>query len=891
MTPLNEVIPVLVDRRNFAAVFPFILENVLATQMLGFDIETEDSGRHDGLNQYMKVDEDGKKSANTKLVFDVPRTTICGFSLWPEGHKYRYYFNLAHADVANRLTLEEVMPIFNQYKGFYIAHNASFELTMCRAGWKIILEKMLCSLTLCVTAYGPDEYSQEAFYSKGIENFQPLIPEAERLFRDFEWGAELTAAQGNLLGKVIAKESDASHSYNGWVSDIAYGYDLKKAVRSWFGYQMTTFQECLQGRAHMGQLTGDEVVAYGSDDAMWCVALFRRVQQYIMETNPPALQTYFEQENPMIYIYSNVMFNGIRVNRGEVEKHKHMERQAIAPVIRELRAILVAMYHQGMFQPWLDGVLHEEYAAKEKEWYRKSGISTRHKIMTWINMGDHPDNYEEVARTNGASATSWRRERGEPKREGIINLTHYYPVRVMLYDLCGVKPIVGRKKTVESDGDAQNLLLEKHGRDSWVGKIISCLKRISSIEQRIKLYITPYQLLIDPETHKIHSQMSSMLATRRMASSFPNFMQLPKSGGGAYVRSFFLPDKPMHFIKREKPFHVLLSNDWSQIELVRIAEESQDPEMLKCYQQIPYDDLHRIAYMAVMDFTEEFVARIKKMPVDSTELDGVRFEDKNGHPLAPIAYIKYLRKEIGKVSNFNYWYSGALASIGEMMGWPSDKMWEATERYRARFPVGEGWRTFTQQDGCLNGFVTICDGLRRVRFEATEQWVEGFGNKFAFLPEGVQKFFNLCMRKIVGRAKNQFVNTKIQGGCAALAKRTILRSHQQFQHWMDKGYVGFKMSIHDEIVWSVDRSLVLEFIPASKQVMCNHPDLFSSCLLDATTSIGLNFQPFDEKECAFGQIELCEAPEVSWLPKELWGGRLPDAQIETVLDYLQQGVI
>jgi DNA polymerase I-like protein with 3'-5' exonuclease and polymerase domains len=889
---LENVTAVLVDRRNYLQFFPYILENVRAAQVMGFDIETEDSRRHEGLNTFMKVDEEGFKSDAKPLVFDIPRTTICGFSIWPKNHPYIYYFNLAHADVENRLTFEEVAPIFQEFTGYYICHNAPFELTMTKACWGIDLTNVICSLQLCVSAYGPDEYSRDSFYRQPLDNFQILFSDAERLFKDYKPGADLSAAQGDLLGKMIAKDSKAAHSYNGWVKDMAYGYDLKKAVMSWFGYQMTTFKECLGERPHMGCLTGEEVHAYGCDDAYWCVMLYDRVLQYMMETNPAVIPTFFDQENPMIYIYSEITRNGIRVNKEEVQRHKHMERKEVPPVLRKLRGILVEMYRAGgYFDDWLTGDLKIEYMAKEKEWYGKSGNNTRQKILRWINRGDQPDDFAEIDGTNGATAKSCRLERGLPEKNALsINLTHYYVTRTLLYDLCNVKPIIGRGKTVESDGDAQNLLIEKHGVDSYVGRIIGCLKDLTSIEQRIKLYITPYELLIDPETSKIHSQVSSMLATRRMASSYPNFMQLPKSGGGAYVRNFFLPDKPNH---------VLLSNDWSQIELVRIAEESQDPDMLACYQKIPYDDLHTIAYMAVLEFTDELLAAVKKCAPDVTHLDFeiepgefkmVKFQDKNGAPLTPKAFIKYVRKEIGKVANFNYWFSGALASIGEMMGWSADEMWAATDRYRSRFPHAEDWRVGTQHEGCLRGYVDLFDHHRRVRFEATNEWFVGMQRKLDFMPEGVRKYFDLCMRNIVRRSKNQFINTIIQGGCAALAKRSIIKSRKDFAHWINQGYLSFKMSIHDELVWSVDRGLVSEFIPASKQIMCDHPDAFPSVLLNATTSIGLNFQAFDATACPYGQIELDEAPEVDWLPADLHGKALPPEQIQQVLKYLEGGM-
>ena len=46
----------------------------------------------------------------------------------------------------------------------------------------------------------------------------------------------------------------------------------------------------------------------------------------------------------------------------------------------------------------------------------------------------------------------------------------------------------------------------------------------------MKLYLTPYSQLMDPETHRLYPVVSSMLATRRMAASFPNPMQLAQTG-------------------------------------------------------------------------------------------------------------------------------------------------------------------------------------------------------------------------------------------------------------------------------------------------------------------------------------------------------------------------
>ena len=75
----NKIAKTLVDRRNLNEVLPKLAATLAKTQLLGFDIETHDALRHEGLNQLMKIDDDGKKSAGSKLIFDTNRTTVTGF--------------------------------------------------------------------------------------------------------------------------------------------------------------------------------------------------------------------------------------------------------------------------------------------------------------------------------------------------------------------------------------------------------------------------------------------------------------------------------------------------------------------------------------------------------------------------------------------------------------------------------------------------------------------------------------------------------------------------------------------------------------------------------------------------------------------------------------------
>lgn len=928
----------LVDRRNVAEVMPFLmnsLHQLQNTPLIGFDIETEDSKRHDGLNQFMALDpesEDFKRSK--KLVFDLRRTNITGFSLYPEGHDYVYYFNTGHLDEHNRLTWDECLPLLEliKQKGVWTIHNATFEIAQMMASVGFDIGKnYLCSMQLCVSAYNDDEYSVQSLANADLGSMAVLIPEISRVFAGYQPRTPLSTEQNETLQKVIGKQSKAKHSYNGYIRQLAYGYGLKKAVKSWFGYEQTTFEEALQGRAHMGLLTGEEILHYGADDAYWCVELAKRVIQFIQNSNPPLLQTFFKQENPMPRIFAQSWVRGIRLNYPNIQKRKDEARSQYAQVIRELSKAMQCFSFTEHPCPRM--------VEKQTKWYvgkpkvdKKTGEETpankwveyRQRIQSFISLDvDSLSDYDIVKTLSGAVTSNWMNELKEKIPKSQLNLTHYMSARVLYHDLMNL-PFVYVKGQIQSGVDARGKLKEyiqelNTGTTRWMKElsrwgiptpegmtreqyaeslqqaypaeaalaVMKCLDRLTSIEQTMKLYLNPYLMLVDPETDRIYPTISSLLNTRRMASENPNTMQLAKRSEATFVRGFFKP---------ERDDHVYVGVDWSQVELVLIGEESKDPGFHAAYGQIPYNDLHLgAAASAIKVYYPTFTEyELKDMRTDNVErVDAL----KQQYPQAfinPVKGIqldgkkayKFWRGEAGKNSNFGYWYSGSLMTVQEKLGWTTDQMWKATENYRSRFPVAEQWRQNTIEEVKMDGYVTIFDHHRRVRLEATTWWKQTMMAKWSsYGNPALTAFGELMTTRIAKRAGNQAVNAKIQGGCATLAKRSIIKLVQIIE---DEGWDAcFIMPIHDELVFSVHKDQAVAFSERIKEVMCDHPDLVVWLKLDGTASIGLTLEPYHPEKAPTGQIELDEAPVLDGYITPEWEGKaLPMELRQRVVDYL-----
>lgn len=882
---------ILVDRRNADLIPSLVIDMAAAGPFCGIDCETEDDNRHEGLNILCKYDPETRQKKRGKLVFDMRRIIMCGFSIFIEGSDTAYYFNLNHADEENRLTWDEVRPVLDAKPAgtMWLSHNAPFELTVFRSAYGYQLENVICTLQLSVTCFGDDEYDHETFRVRGLgameKMMMPLMKASLMHIQGEKIGGELL----ELINTITAKESTSAHNYNGWVDEMAYGHGLKDLVRVFFNHQMGTFAETLGEEPHMGRLTGEQVADYGAEDAYWVVPLFRHLLAYLIKHSPDAFDTFFSQENPMTQVFSDIWTGGLRVNFDAIASRREVERAQYAAHLRDLRRAL------GNFT--FDAAPHDGLVQRQPKWYAKNWARYRADILAWIDLDDEEDDFQECWHVSSAVSNAWAEERKlVHKPADYLSITHYMPVRTIIYDLLGAK-FVYSKGELQSDGECRAKIktiyeAETGSKNQAIVQVMELLTALTSVEQRMKLYLTPYLLLTDPETQRMYPVANSMLNSRRMALSSPNGNQLAKRGESTYVRGFFLGDADDHLV---------VSLDWSAIELVIIGELSQDPGFRKAFGQIPHDDMHagtaadilkvempwmdEEKFLALRSQTtmDEYLQRWDLQPEETTRL----FTNLKGEPITDLGKARsYWRTEIGKGANFNYFYSGWLASVGERMGWSMQQTAQATELYRARFEVAEQWRTDTIYYGQLNGWVQLPDGHRRFRYEATPEWADLFRCKWPDDKE-LKPAVDEITKRIQRRACNQLVNSLVQGTCATLLKRSVLRIRAKLLEvgWTNRE-ARLMMPNHDEGVFSVKWDLVPEFIHLARDIMVDHVDLFPTLKLDATPAVGRTFEPWSIDKSPYGQIELYEAPRASFIRPEREGARLNDNEVMEVCKYL-----
>jgi DNA polymerase I-like protein with 3'-5' exonuclease and polymerase domains len=834
----NKIAKTLVDRRNLKEVLIKLTPILAKTQLLGFDIETHDALRHEGLNQLMKIDDEGKKSAGSKLIFDTNRTTVTGFSLYPDGTDESYYFNLAHADSENCISFDEVRHLLDAYEGYYIIHNAPFEIVMLEKGlntqWKLPHGRVIDTLILCVTAYNSDTYTKSEFAKRQLTGLYKLIPDIM-----VAYGSNDIERQEDLVNKFCAKESDAAHSYNGFVKEFAWGFNLKKASKHWLNYTQTTFEEVLQGRGHMGQLTGAEVVNYGADDAITCVGIYHEVMAWLMQENPNAIKTFFNQENPCCWVYAQMNASGMRVDVDAIYRAQDSQRIEYAVGLRKMKTILA----EALSTVWTGEP--SQQLLKYEKWYEKGRDRYLSLIKQFVALPDNLSDYDLV--NFGVRSPVGKGWSGEEVNS--VNLSHYMPMRVILFEIFGLKAMVEARK-IQSDGEARDKLRAKaeESGNKLVVELMDCYKVLGEIDGALRLYINNYMKMVDPETGRMYPSISSILDTRRTSTSNPSPQQLTKFGSSKFVRSFFLPDDDNS---------VILAPDFSAIELVIIGGYSNDAGFLKAYGQRPHADLH--------SHTGAFMS-------------GLTIEEFNALP------DKKQRRTEAKAASFGFWYSGSLSTVGKPLGWSQEKIWEMTDIYKNGYAEAEQWRLDTIAEAKQRGYVELPDHLRRYRFEATPMWATLMQQKFEKL--GVNEFGKQCIRRIQARANNQGLNAAVQGLCATYAKRKLYRA--MFKDFPRLGLRARVMTlVHDELVVSVHRDDVMKAKSYLYELMIDGEDIFSNVMIDSSMAMGRNYLAFHPEKNKKGLVELMEIDkELPCIPKERWGQKATDEETGLILEHL-----
>ena len=242
--------------------------------------------------------------------------------------------------------------------------------------------------------------------------------------------------------------------------------------------------------------------------------------------------------------------------------------------------------------------------------------------------------------------------------------------------------------------------------------------------------------LIHPETHRIHTSYNQTItATGRLSSSDPNLQNIPvRTEEGRMVRAAFVPRKDW----------TMVSADYSQIELRLLAHYSQDPILVKAFQQD--QDIHTRTAAEVFQ-------------------------------LFPSMITPEMRRQ-AKVINFGIIYGMGPFRLARELGISQKMARTYIEHYFATYVGVKQFIDETIEKARKVGKVTTLLGRHR------------------WLPDILSK--NRTAREFAERTA---VNTPLQGTAADLIKLAMIQVYQALNQ--KRLRAKMLLQVHDELVFEV----------------------------------------------------------------------------------------
>ncbi len=299
------------------------------------------------------------------------------------------------------------------------------------------------------------------------------------------------------------------------------------------------------------------------------------------------------------------------------------------------------------------------------------------------------------------------------------------------------KPIkYGKGRTISTAVDVMEELAESHP----IARMVLDYRQLTKLKST---YVDALPQLINPSTGRLHTTFSqATTATGRLSSANPNLQNIPiRTELGRGIRAAFIAE----------PGYVLLTADYSQIELRLLAHFSHDPLLVEAYRK--GDDVHTLT---------------------ASQVFGV-----------PPLMVTADHRRQAKVVNFGIVYGLSPFGLSQNLGISTS---EAKQFIDAYFEKYRGVRTF------------IDDTLEEARREMKVRTLFG---RIRPIPDINSK--NATQR---GFAERTAVNTPLQGTAADLIKIAMIRLDAILRERRMKSRMT--LQVHDELVFEVPENEVDE---------------------------------------------------------------------------------
>ncbi|MEI9908678.1 MAG: DNA polymerase I [Bacteroidota bacterium] len=330
------------------------------------------------------------------------------------------------------------------------------------------------------------------------------------------------------------------------------------------------------------------------------------------------------------------------------------------------------------------------------------------------------------------------------KQAGVrFNLASPKQLGEVLFDKLKLDASAKKTKTGQYQ-TGEDVLLKLAAKGHQIVDDILAFRELTKLKST---YVDSLPLLINKKTGRVHTTYGQAVAvTGRLASNNPNLQNIPvRTDRGKEIRKAFIPRDSKH---------ILLSADYSQIELRIVAAISGDKNMCAAFKK--GTDIHTATAARVYSIEEKDVTK----------------------------EMRYKAKSV----NFGIIYGQGAFGLADNLGISRTEAKQIIDNYKKEFPGIQKYMDDTINFAREHGYVETLMGRKR--------WLRDINSA------------NFTVR---GFAERNAINSPIQGTAADMIKLAMKKVHDAMKK--EKMQSRMILQVHDELVFDAVKSEVKELKP------------------------------------------------------------------------------
>ncbi|AFY76219.1 DNA polymerase I [Pleurocapsa sp. PCC 7327] len=337
----------------------------------------------------------------------------------------------------------------------------------------------------------------------------------------------------------------------------------------------------------------------------------------------------------------------------------------------------------------------------------------------------------------------------------------------VLFDKLGLNSKKSRK--MKTGYSTDRAILEKLQGDH---PIIDKILEHRTLVKLKSTYVDALPQLVSPDTKRIHTDFNQTItATGRLSSSNPNLQNIPiRTEFSRQIRKAFIPEEGW----------LLVSADYSQIELRILAHLCQEPLLVEAYRQ--GEDVHSVTAKVMFNTNE----------------------------------ITPEQRNLGKTINFGVIYGMGAHRFAQSSGLSVEIGKDFIEKYRQKYARVFTYLERVKKEAIAKGYVTTIFGRRRYFDFANENLQKLRGSNPEEIDLDALKLSNTDAQLLRAAA-----NAPIQGSSADIIKIAMVKLHKILQDYQAR----LLLQVHDELVFEVPPTEWEELQPKIKFTMENAVEL------------------------------------------------------------------